>query len=298
MEAAPITSGSDNIGGIAGYNKGTITNVEANVKVYVNSSKIYAVGGVVGQNDGNVEKAVNKGNITGTKCVGGVCGRNYSTIDNSVNKGDVTGNGGGKDSIGGIVGQAGNKSGTAINTVSNSYNTGSINNPNGRWFGGIAGFADKGATVRNCYNSGNIASGYSWSWNPIIGNVDGGTSNPTCENNYSLEGLNAGDTNESTRPLTVGEVISAEDFKKAEIVKKLGAAYSLDGENTNNGFPVLSWQVAANQSGNDDGTASSDTDAAAKTGDNISLLIWMILMAMAIAGAAVTASYRRKKASK
>ncbi len=58
-------------------------------------------------------------------------------------------NGGGKDSVGGIAGQCGNKSGTYANSVVSCYNRGAISNPGGRWYGGVAGMADSASTITN-----------------------------------------------------------------------------------------------------------------------------------------------------
>lgn len=244
---ANVTAGSDNIGGLVGYNNGTVTGVMGNVTVYVNTNNIYAVGGIVGQNgpEGRIENCGNKADVLGTKSAGGICGRSYGVVINCYNTGNITGNGGGKDGIGGIVGLAGDKSGTYKNYITNCYNTGTISNNGGRWFGGIAGFADKAGVICDCYNIGQINTGYSWNWNPIIGHVDGGSLNPVAENNYSLEGLNAGDTTASTQPLTIGTVKTATEMKAADLLELLNrddATFVADSNNLNNGYPVLYWQ--------------------------------------------------------
>ncbi|NLD20047.1 MAG: hypothetical protein GX663_07360, partial [Clostridiales bacterium] len=244
-----IKNGSDNLGGVAGWNDGKVKNVKGSVSIFVNTSSIYAVGGIVGQNGakGTVSECQNTADVTATKASGGVVGRNFGTIDKCVNNGNITGNGGGKDGIGGIVGYGGNKSSTYQNHITNCYNTGATSNNGGRWQGGIAGFADSATHVENCYSIGTVVPGYSWNWNPIIGHVDSGYSGTW--NNYSLEGLNAGDTTASTKPLTIGQVTSATDFKDLSMINKLGSEYVMDksvGAAINNGYPVLLWQ-----SGND-----------------------------------------------
>ncbi len=63
----------------------------------------------------------------------------------------------------------------------------------------------------------------------------------TVTNNYSLEGLNAGDTTADTRPLTVGTVKTAAEMRATDFVTLLGSDYK-----TNSGcWPVLDWQTAA-----------------------------------------------------
>ena len=242
---AYITVGSDNIGGAVGYNDGTVESVTGNVSVFVKTSSIYALGGVVGQNgqSGVVSKCINKADVEGTKHTGGVVGRNYGRIDNCANYGNVKGNGGGKDGIGGILGLAGDKNSTYKNSVTSCYNTGTISNNNGRWYGGIVGMADSAATVTNCYNTGTIEKGYSWNWNPIIGHVDYAYEH--VHDNYSLEGLNAGDTTESTKPNTIGIVKSASDFKSDDMITLLGSSFAKDTAGINAGYPVLGWQLTA-----------------------------------------------------
>lgn len=243
----PITSGSDNIGGVVGLNGGTVQGAINQVDITVDSGSIYAVGGVVGQNgeNGIILRCANLADITASKASGGVCGRSYGTIRECYNAGDIAGTQSGKDGIGGIVGYAGDKNGTYANTVDSCYNTGTISNNGGRWHGGIAGLADKGAAITNSYDVGQILSGFSWNWNPIIGHVDGGISNPTASNNYSLAGLNAGDTDTSTQPLTIGTVKTEDEMKSADFVSALngaGKAFRADIQAINSGYPVLTWQ--------------------------------------------------------
>ncbi len=236
---SPISSASDNIGGAAGYNNGTVSGIISDVTVNI-STRVYAVGGIVGQNgeNGTIKNCLNKADISGVKATGGIVGRSYGIVSACANEGDITGTGGGKDGIGGIVGIAGNKNSTYKNSVTGCYNEGTISNNNGRWHGGIVGMADSAATVKNCFNTGIIEKGYSWNWNPIIGHVDGVYT--TVENNYSLEGLSAGDTNESTKALTIGTIKTVDEMRSAEFVALLGNDFK-----TNNGcLPVLSWQAA------------------------------------------------------
>ncbi len=238
-----ITSGSDNIGGLVGYNDGTVTGITGNVSVYINTSSIYAAGGIVGQNgdEGIVKECINSADVTATKHSGGVVGRSYGEITLCKNTGNITGNGGGKDGIGGIVGLAGDKNSTYPNSVTYCYNTGTISNDNGRWHGGIAGMADSSASISNCYDTGQITPGYSWNWNPVIGHVD--SAYETVKDNYSLEGLNAGDSNESTKPLTVGTVKTAEEMYADEFVDLINGEGS--GFQSSCGYPVLSWEKPA-----------------------------------------------------
>lgn len=249
-ESAYITSGSDNLGGAAGYNDGVVSSVKSDVQIFVNGG-IYAVGGVVGQNgdEGLVSGCYNVADIHASKASGGVVGRNFGTISRCKNSGDITGNQGGKDGIGGIAGYGGDKNSTYENSIEYCYNTGTITNNNGRWHGGIAGFADSATTVTNCYDVGQITPGYSWNWNPIIGHVDSAYS--TVHDNYSVEGLNAGDSTAATKPLTIGTVKSKAEMYSSDFVAEIngsGTAFKASC-----GYPVLDWEEPSGHDYGEDG---------------------------------------------
>ena len=242
-ENAYITSGKDNIGGAVGWNDGIVSGIKGNVEIFVNSG-IYAVGGIVGQNgdDGIVKECLNEADIFASKASGGIVGRNYGEITTCKNTGDISGNQGGKDGIGGIAGYGGNKNSTYQNSITYCYNTGTITNKNGRWHGGIAGFADSATTVTNCYAVGEITPGYSWNWNAVIGHVD--SAYKTVHDNYSLDTIANGDSNADTMPLTIGTQKTEAELMTEAFVSEING----DEENflyNEGGFPILYWEKEA-----------------------------------------------------
>lgn len=96
-----IISVSEYIGGIAGYNYGTIENCNVSGSI----SGTLDVGGIVGANYGTITACYNTGEVSGTNSVGGIAGYSYGTISACYNTGSVSGNEG----VGGI---AGNNNGT------------------------------------------------------------------------------------------------------------------------------------------------------------------------------------------
>ena len=138
LEEDSIT-GDEYVGGMVGYNKGTVSGCHNTGKV---TGTGHHVGGVVGGNEGTVTNCYNTGEVTGRGlCVGGVAGWNYNawaTVTNCYNTGTVTGS----DYVGGVVGY--NDDGK----VSNCYNTGDVSG-SGR-VGGVVGY-NEGGTVSNCY---------------------------------------------------------------------------------------------------------------------------------------------------
>lgn len=136
--------------GLFGYvgTGGTVQNLTVSGTV---SGDLY-VGGVVGYNAGTVENCANTSDVTGTGSgtstyAGGVVGyNNGGTVTNCYNTGSVTGRGI-HTYVGGIVG---------INyaTLTHCYNTGSVSGNN--QVGGVAGYNT--STVTNCYYLDTTAS--------------------------------------------------------------------------------------------------------------------------------------------
>ena len=113
----------DFVGGVAGYNSGTISGIKSTVSV--SASNDYNVGGIAGFNDGgyNAEvstsptggqgKIINcstsSNRIEGNQKVGGIAGENSGEIKSCFSSSIVNGtNTGRKNGVGGIVGRNGN----------------------------------------------------------------------------------------------------------------------------------------------------------------------------------------------
>ena len=97
------------------HTRGTIKNVGV---VNVNIIGWWGVGGLVGYNWGTVSNSYSTGNVTGLLCAGGLVGcQSYGTVSNSYSTSNVTA----INWVGGLVGY--NREGT----VSDSYSTGNIN---------------------------------------------------------------------------------------------------------------------------------------------------------------------------
>ena len=143
-------TGTGNVGGVCGYNSGTITNCYNTGTV----EGSYYTGGVCAANSGMIMNCYNTGSVTGSGTytyVGGVCGwnNNRGTITNCYNTGDVTGTGNSA-TVGGVCGYN-------VATIMNCYNTGSVNG-SGNYTGGVCGRNDD--TITNCYwLSGKASSG-------------------------------------------------------------------------------------------------------------------------------------------
>ena len=140
-----ITAHQDGVGGIAGENRGTVTNC------HVLSGSVWGfvgVGGIVGNNArGVVENCSFKGSVAGNRNVGGVAGYN----------GAVAGMNGG--------------------TVKSSFSTGNVSSlemmSSSRNVGGVVG-SNNGGTVEDCYSTVTITnSGLTSSKGGVVGNNSG-----------------------------------------------------------------------------------------------------------------------------
>jgi len=170
-------TGDTSVGGLVGYNSGTVSNSYFTGSV---TSHSY-VGGLVGHNWGTVSNSHFTGTVTGSGVmagsgmVGGLVGRNHigGTVENSYSTGSVTGN----NHVGGLVGL------NIEGTVSKSYSTGSVAGHN--HVGGLMGQNYEGI-VSNCYATGNVTG------DEYVGGLVG--MNPgTVDSSYSTGNVTGGD---------------------------------------------------------------------------------------------------------
>ena len=139
LSVSGTVSGGTYVGGVVGQNNGNVEDCDFTGSV-TGSGKY--VGGVVGYNGdiSTVENCCNTGAVSGGECVGGVVGLNSGTVENCYNTGTVTGT---DDYVGGVVGQSFSAS------VTNSYNTGEVSGTDD-YVGGVVGWNDSG-NVTGCY---------------------------------------------------------------------------------------------------------------------------------------------------
>ncbi|BDX17513.1 hypothetical protein MFKK_03230 [Halopseudomonas aestusnigri] len=135
--------GRNYVGGLIGYNMGTISNTYATGSV---KGSDYSIGGLAGYNQGAISKAYATGRVEGKGRVGGLVGYNQSgTIDNAYATGSVEGS---RNSVGGLVG-------SNEGTISNAYATGSVKGRDA--VGGLVGF-NYMVTIRNAYATGSVSA--------------------------------------------------------------------------------------------------------------------------------------------
>ena len=147
--------GKSSVGGIAGVNYGTISNVTNSANISANNDSSMSssnMGGIVGMNWGILENVINTGSITADSSVGGIAGTNgggdlhgnshIGVINNAKNEAVITANG---ERTGGIVGTNGSNA-----IITNSVNTGKITGGSVSNVGGISGWNE--GSIQNCTN--------------------------------------------------------------------------------------------------------------------------------------------------
>jgi hypothetical protein len=196
LEGVDIT-GYYYVGGLCGYNKGTISRCYAAGEVtgnniYVgglcgyNSSGTFSqcyttctvtggaeTGGLCGYNSsGTLSQCYATGTVTGTTNVGGLCGRNYSgPISQCYAAGAVTGSG---NYVAGLCGY------NNVGTISQCYATGTVTGSID-YIGGLYGYNFSG-TVSQCYATGAVSGNSSAS--RYVGGL-GGTNYGTVNQCYA-----------------------------------------------------------------------------------------------------------------
>ena len=152
-----MVCGGQYVGGICGYNNGTISNCYNTVKISNSSSEYGNYGGICGWNAniGTIEDSYNTGELylSGeADHLGGVCGYNKGgSISGCYNSGKVYSTTATNFYIGGVCGY------NSKGTVTDCYNKGDVNGY--QYTGGVCAYNGAG-TVEDSHNVGTISGGY------------------------------------------------------------------------------------------------------------------------------------------
>jgi predicted outer membrane repeat protein len=163
------TRARDNIGSLAGYNSGKITNCYVQGGSFMGNER---VGGLVGVNAGTITNCYSTSSVVGGDQVGGLVGLNSGSIADCNSSGDVSGHWW----IGGLVGYN-------TGTITNCYSTGTVSNT-GYYIGGLV--ASNGGTITNSYSKSIIEGG------SHVGGL-AGSNDRTIMNCYSTSSVEGGD---------------------------------------------------------------------------------------------------------
>ena len=136
--------GKSGIGGLAGHNKGLITNSYSSGSV---SGSDDIIGGLVGCNEGGgtIDTSYSNSDVSGDGGVGGLVGVNGGNVSNCYSKGNVSGD----ENVGGLVGDNGGKE-EEHGAIRKSYSTGSVSGDEN--VGGLVGVNGDGNVADSYYD--------------------------------------------------------------------------------------------------------------------------------------------------
>jgi len=154
--------GMNNVGGVAGFAGADVSN-----SFFIGDSVIgiYQIGGLAGIANGKVDSSYSMANVKGDDNVGGLIGSSYGNISYSYAAGDVIGDvdnsSAGNDNLGGLVGYA------YKGSISKSLATGDVNGTTK--LGGLVGRFD-GTSISQSYAQGNVTGSYYGDPSDEVGN--------------------------------------------------------------------------------------------------------------------------------
>ncbi len=143
------------------------------------------VGGIAGYNSGTISDSCNNSTVKGTKAVGGIVGYNNTgaLVTSSFNIGEVQCAEDSGAQFGGVVGY------NTRGTVRECFNNGLVTtlSGGGNYFGGVCG-ANAGNGIINCYNAGEVYGGYN------VGGLLGSNASGVITNCYNRGRVNSPNT--------------------------------------------------------------------------------------------------------
>jgi len=240
-----------------------LDNVKIYSTYYIGGKGASSVGGIVGNNSGQILNcAITGGTIDGRQiqavggdriiCIGGIAGGSSGNIDSCYNTATISGytntssNNINNIRLGGIVGEASNLK------ISNCYNVGTISGQGARLYvGGIVGcYHSNNNVMKNCYNIGTVSINGSSNNDKKTGGIVGvNGDNPTAVGKISNTYCTTSSYEISYYYYDGGMKTTTEGRIEGETLKNyssvLGKAYENDDFNINNGYPILWWEAPA-----------------------------------------------------
>ena len=140
LEAVDV-NGTYCVGGLVGWNEGTISTSYSTGTVSSQLSLPSEAGGLVGYNKGSITKSCSICTVTGAFEIGGLVGSNLGIITSSYSTGTVSGAG----AVGGLVGEDGG-------IITSSYSTGAVSGSLA--IGGLVG--EHGGSIDSSYSTGKV----------------------------------------------------------------------------------------------------------------------------------------------
>ncbi|RLM53519.1 PGF-pre-PGF domain-containing protein [Halobellus sp. Atlit-31R] len=243
-----VSSTSQYVGGLVGYNTGPVSDSTATGNV---SSTSNYVGGLVGTNDGTVSDSNATGNVSGASSyVGGLVGYNTGPVSDS----NATGAVNGSFYVGGLVGAnfggevtvsyatgtvdgskyvgglAGDNAGSGV-SVTKSYATGAVNGSDS--VGGLVGANQNSATISESYAVGAVNGSSS------VGGLVGSNA-ATVSNSYWNTETTTQESSAGGNPLTTAQMTGSDALDSGNMDSLNTSAWETTAHrNTTRFYPTL-----------------------------------------------------------
>lgn len=246
LEGVRVT-GANSVGGLVGNNEGEVRN--SRVTGTVTGEDDTSTGGLVGRNVGGVvTRSSSSAEVSGNRYVGGLVGRNTGEISLSYADGRVRGD----DTLGGLVGYN-------LGTVRDSYST--VNAEGRVTIGGLVGRNRGKAVVRNSYAAGRLRG------TTELGGLVAASS-ARVEGSY----FDIGSVTEASDPATdpIGTGLTTDEMTGNRASNTMTA---LDFDETwvtvSDDYPMLAWQTQQMPGpGGRDDDGEDDGDDGSEDGDS------------------------------
>jgi hypothetical protein len=200
-------SGSEAIGGLVGYNSGTIVSCHttADIETTNSSADSHGGGGLAGVNVGVLADSSADAEVVGSGLLGGLTGSNFGVIWRCFARGEVAGG----DRLGGLVGSA------VEGTISNCYSVATVSGTYGIYTGGLIGYY-AGDVLMDCYAAGAVYNGdidEQWDWGGLIGSSGGRA--PTINHCFWDIESSLSTVSDGGKGLTTSEMQTRDTFTQA-----------------------------------------------------------------------------------
>jgi hypothetical protein len=187
------------------------------------------VGGLVGDNRGDITKSYSSGEVTGEAVIGGLVGDNIGTIEKSYSNSSVTG----EYDVGGLVGHnAGSES-----NITKSYSSGTVTGDSA--VGGLVGDNNFGGNIMKSYSSGNVSG------NEEVGGLVGGNdidAGTVADSYWDTETSNQATSAGSVIGLTTAEITgsaASTNMVNLDFTSEWKTVLASDNDSSADSYPIL-----------------------------------------------------------
>jgi hypothetical protein len=224
--------GYTRVGGLVGQNQGNVLHSYS----YGTVSGHSTVGGLVGYNNnyGKIADSFSTSEVSGDDAIGGLAGRNYGSTATSYSASEVSGS----KWVGGLVGANGR------GNITSSYSTGSVTGTT--WVGGLVGSMGAASSrVLYCYSTGSVSGGDNVGG--LVGRVNGGVTSSFWDMETSSQTFGYGGMGKTTSQMqTAATFLEAGWDFVGETEDGLYDVWKIVEGQT---YPLLSWQKYGGGSG-------------------------------------------------